>query len=98
MVTGQSNDLDKIELMRLRCPMYAFLFTWDVRVMVKNSLLGHAKYLWFSWSYSHVLDMINLVGTSTSYGKQDWLWFIVISGTLLNCNDHHFSFLKVLLW
>ena len=47
---------------------------------------------------THVLDMINLVGTSTSYGQQDWLWFIVIPGTLVNCNDHHFSFLEVLLY
>ena len=39
MVKGQSNDLDKIELMRLICPMYVFLFTWDARFTVKTPYL-----------------------------------------------------------
>ena len=77
--------------------MYTFLFTWDARSWLRNYLLGYTKYLIYPGS-THVLDMVNLVGTSTSHEQQDWLWFLLVSDTLLNCNDHHFSFLKVLLW
>ena len=68
MVKGQSNVLDQIELMRLRCPMYAFLFTCVVRSMVKNSLLGYTKYL--------KLPRLNMY--------QTWLSYLVHLSTMVN--------------
>ena len=62
---------------------------------LRNSLVGYTKYK--VTKVLHVLDMVILLGTSIYYGQQGWLWVIVIPDTLLNCNDHDFGFLKVLL-
>ena len=60
-----------MKLIRLGCPMYAFLFTWDARFMGKNSLLGYGKhlklqlfYMYWKWlSYlAHLPPMVNKTG------------------------------------